>query len=212
MTLEQLKAAGLSDEQAKAVLKIHQDSINGNYVPKATFDAERDKVKTANDTIAERDKQITELGKFKGTAEELEKKVTDLEAENKTANEKYQADLLKSQNEAAMHLALTGKVVDADDVIPKLDVTKVVFKDGKIVSGFEEQLTELKKTKPHYFTEEKKPDDKGVPGWIFGKTPAEGSGEQKPGENKDADFGKQLASFKTTAESTAKKAEEIYFK
>ena len=85
MTLETLVKAGLTEEQAKAVLKLHKDAIDGNYVPKATFEAEREKLKTANETIADRDKQITELGKFKGTAEELQQKVNTLTQENSNA-------------------------------------------------------------------------------------------------------------------------------
>ena len=70
MTLEELTKAGFTEDQAKKILEMHQKSIDGNYIPKATFEAERQKVKDANAIIAERDKQITELGSFKGTAEE----------------------------------------------------------------------------------------------------------------------------------------------
>ena len=86
MTLEELTKAGFTEDQAKKILVMHQKSIDGNYIPKATFEAERQKVKDANATIAERDKQITELGSFKGTAEELQKKVDELTTANNTAN------------------------------------------------------------------------------------------------------------------------------
>ena len=212
MTKEQLIAAGLTEAQATAVLKIHQDSINGNYIPKATFEAERDKVKALDGQIKDRDKQITDLGAFKGTAEQLTTKVADLEKANKDAKEKFDADLAASNKSAALKFELTGKVIDVDDVIPKLDATKIVFKDGKIESGLTEQLDALKKTKPHYFPTGK-PDETTKPlGWLFGNTPPEGTegggDKNKPSEN----LGTQLAKAKVASDTIAAKAAETYFK
>jgi hypothetical protein len=190
---------------------MHKTAIDGNYVPKATFEAERETNKTLKGQVDERDKQITELGKFKGTAEELQTKVTALEAANKTAKEKFDADLLKAQTDAALRTELKGKVVDAEDVIPKLDMTKIVFKDGKIESGLNEQLETLKKAKPHYFVQEQ--SQQKPAGWLFGHTPPE-SGDQPGGSQKDeaSEFGKQLAQSKVSGETVAAKATEHYFK
>ena len=52
MTLEELTKAGFTEDQSKKILEMHQKSIDGNYIPKATFEAERQKVKDANATIA----------------------------------------------------------------------------------------------------------------------------------------------------------------
>ena len=41
MTLEELTKAGFTEDQAKKILEMHQKSIDGNYIPKATFEAER---------------------------------------------------------------------------------------------------------------------------------------------------------------------------
>ena len=79
MNKETLIAAGFTEEQATNIMKMHQQAIDGHYVPKATFDAERDKVKNLTTQVADRDKQITELGTFKGTAEQLQSKVAELE-------------------------------------------------------------------------------------------------------------------------------------
>ena len=45
MTKESLIAAGFTEEQATKIMGMHTEAIDGNYVPKATFDAERDKSK-----------------------------------------------------------------------------------------------------------------------------------------------------------------------
>lgn len=209
-TKEQLIAAGLTAEQADQVLKMHKDAIDGNYIPKATFEAERDKVKNLNTEVENRDKQIKELGTFKGTAEELQKKVTDLEGANKAAKDEYDAKLLKLTQESAVKAGIIESVVDVDDVMPKLDFGKIKFKDGKIESGLTEQLDELKKTKPHYFKQETKPGNPA--GWIFGKTPNDGKDTTPPADNKQALFGKQLAEAQLNGMGTSKKAQDYYFK
>lgn len=210
-TREQLIAAGLTEAQADAVIKLHKGAIDGNYIPKATFEAERDKVKSLNTEVENRDKQIKELGTFKGTAEQLQTKVTELETANKTAKDEFDTKLLKLTQESAIKAGITDKVVDVEDVLPKLDLTKIKFKDGKVESGLTEQLDELQKTKPHYFKTETKPNNPA--GWIFGKTPNEGKDTSGSGaESKEALFGKQLAESQLGGLGVAKKAQDYYFK
>lgn len=213
MTKESLLAAGLTEEQATAILALHMKAIDGNYVPKATFDAEREKTKTLTGVVADRDKQITELGAFKGTAEQLQTKVTELENLNKQAKETYEAELLKAQTEAAIRFDIAGAVIDPDDVLPRIDCSKVVFKDGKIESGLTEQLDELKKVKPHYFKQEKKEPEGLPPGWLFGKTPPEGGDPTSGGSKSEAEqFAELLAQSKLSSATVAQKAAETYFK
>ena len=213
MNRETLIAAGYTEEQAKQILELHQQSIDGNYVPKATFNAERESVKNLKAQVADRDKQITELGTFKGTAEQLQKRVSELEKQNKEAQEKFEADLLQAQKDAAIRLDISSRVIDADDVLPKLDQSKIVFKDGKIEAGLTEQLNELQKSKPHYFKQENKED--GLPkGWLFGKTPDESSHGDNGGTAKtEAEkFGEMLAASKMSGNNAAEKVAETYFK
>ena len=215
MTLQSLIAAGFTEEQAKNIMKMHQDSIDGNYIPRATFEAERDKSKNLAAQVQERETQIAELKTFKGTADQLQEKITTLETQNKEAKDKFEADLLQAQKDAAIKFSIFNSVIDPDDVIPKLDQSKIVFKDGKIVSGLTEQVDELKKSKPHYFkTEEKR--DEGVPkGWLFGKTPLDSSDDGKGGNGGELDaskFGEMLAASKVSSTAVTEKAAETYFK
>ena len=204
MTLEELTKAGFTEDQAKKILVMHQKSIDGNYIPKATFEAERQKVKDANATIAERDKQITELGSFKGTAEELQKKVDELTTANNTAK----AELTKMAQENSLKLAIADKVHNVEDILPKLDVTKITFKDGAVVAGLVEQMEALKKSNPYYFKE----DDAGrnLPGgWTpFGRKPEEGDGSSGSAEE---EFGKSLAKAVSSGNTFAEKADKTYF-
>lgn len=209
MKLEDLIAAGLTQEQAEKVLKMHKDAIDGNYVPKATFEAERAKTKTANETIAERDKQIEELGKFKGDNEQLTKKVEELTRQNEESAKKHKEEMEKKDQDVAIRAAIGDKVYCADDVIPLLDMTKIVFKDGKVVAGLVEQMDEIKKTRPHYY----KPESQNhLPnGWnMFNRTPDQSAQFDKP--DSDAEFGKMLAKQAQHSMEPQQKASQIYFK
>lgn len=214
MTLEDLIKEGFTEEQAKKILELHKNAINGNYVPKETFNAERDKVKTANDTIADRDKQIAELGKFKGTAEELQKKVDDLTAENSKNAQEYEAKLKEMEETTAIRAAVIDTVHNPDDVMSKLDRTKLTFKDGKVVAGLVEQMDAIKKVSPHYFKENKEDNNKGggwPGGWSpFGKSPEEGKGDK--GTDSAVEFGKSLAKAQSQGLASTQKAADIYFK
>lgn len=213
MKLEDLIKEGFTEDQAKKILEIHKKAIDGNFVPKATFDAERDKVKTANETIADRDKQIAELGKFKGTAEELQKKVDDLTADNTKKDQEYQAKLKDMEEITAIRAAIADQVHSADDIMPKLDRTKLTIKDGKVVAGLVEQMDAIKKASPHYFKETKGNDSKGgfPGGWQpFGKSPDESKGQG--GADSAAEFGKSLAKAQSQGIASTQKAADIYFK
>lgn len=214
MTLEALMKKGLTEEQAKLVMSLHQEAIDGNYVPKATFEAERTKVKDANATIADRDKQIVELGKFKGTAEELQKKVKTLTADNEKAKTEYENKLKEMETDNAIRSAIAGQVHNADDIMPRIDKTKLTITDGKVTAGLVEQMDAIKKTHAHYFKENKvdEGDNGGFPkGWrLFGQSPEEGN--NSGGTDSATEFGKNLAKAQSQGIASTQKAADIYFK
>lgn len=213
MKLEDLLKEGFTEDQARKILDIHKKSIDGNYVPKATFDAERDKVKAANDTIADRDKQIAELGKFKGSAEELQKKVDDLTADNTKKDQEYQAKLKDMEETTAIRASIAGQVHSPDDILPRLDRTKLTIKDGAVVAGLKEQMDAIKQTHPHYFKADPGNGGKGgfPGGWQpFGKSPDEGRGQG--GSDSAVEFGKSLAKAQSQGMASTQKAADIYFK
>lgn len=215
MNKESLIAAGFTEEQATKIMDMHQKSIDGSYVPKTTFEAEREKSKSLTTQLVDREKQIGELGTFKGTAEQLQTKVAELEKQNKEVKDKFDIELLQAQKDAAIRFNIASAVIDTDDVLPKLDHSKIVFKDGKIVSGLTEQLETMKQSKPHYFKTDKKEPDSIPQGWLFGKTPVEGGdeGNKSGGSKTEAEkFGEMLAGSKLSGTTAAEKAAETYFK
>lgn len=210
MNEEQLKALGLEADVITKVLKIHKDSIDGNYVPKATFEAERENVKTLKTQITERDTQITELTKFKGTNEELQKQLNEYKTKNEELKANSEKELAKVKKENLLKFELKDQVIDVDDVLPKLNMDNIVFENDTIKSGLKEQLDDLRKSKPHYFAQQE--DKNKNTGWKpFGNTPTE-SGNAPDKVAPDVDFAKQLAQAKNATVQASQKALETYFK
>lgn len=212
MKMEDLTNEGFTEDQAKKIVQMHKKAIDGNFVPKATFEAEREKLKNANDTIADRDKQIAELGKFKGNAEELQNKVDELTAQNKKNSEEYEKKLKDVEETTAIRAAVADHVYNPDDVLSKLDRTKMTIQEGKVVAGLVEQMDAIKKDSPHYFKQVKYDSKGGWPGgWNpFGKSPEESV--YQGGADSAAEFGKSLAKVHVQGMNSTQKAADIYFK
>jgi predicted RNase H-like nuclease (RuvC/YqgF family) len=195
MTKEKLIALGISEELVDKVINAYKEAIDGNYIPKSTFEAEREKVKDLTSQVSDRDKQIEELKKFEGDNEKLKKQIESIEADNKKQKEDYENKIVILEQDSILSAELTPLVNDISDILPKIDREKLIFKDGK-VSGLDEQVAEIKKVSPHYF----KTDDGGEggngggnPGWNpFGHNPKEGN-DPDGGKNTDKDFGATLA-------------------
>lgn len=209
MNINALQEKGFTEEQATTILNLHKEAISGNYIPKDTFDAEREKVKALNTQVEERDKQITELGAFKGTADELNAKVAKLEEANKEAVAKHEAEMARVSKETAVKLHIINSVHDPEDVISRLDMEMIKVDNNEVKTGLEEQLNKLKESKPHYFKETPTAETTKPAGWQpFGTPPAESA------QNKDQEassFGKALAQKQINSQA-ADAIQEQYFK
>ena len=178
-------------------------------VPKDTYNTMSEAKKQLENDIATRDKQIEDLKKV--DADGLKAEIEKLQGENKTAKEKYEADMKALALSNAIKLAVTGKVHDPDIVANLLDKSKVELnEDGTVKAGLEEQIKSLKESKAFLFVEEKKDDG----GFQFkGFKPAEGSDDKSKGGSegdKVGAFGKRLADFAKTNEGLDK-ARQSYF-
>lgn len=211
MNKEQFIALGLSEDLAEKAAAASADELKG-FVPKARFDEVNEAKKQAEKGITDRDKQIEELGKTAGLGEDLKKQIDTLQAENKTAKEKYEADLKELRLNTALKLSLSGQVHDPDIVAGLLDKTKIELnEDGSVKAGLEEQVKGLRESKAFLFV----PEDKGKgaePFQFRGVKPVEsGGGEGDGGGNdKSADFGKKVADFAKQNAATSD-AQKNYF-
>lgn len=104
MKKEDLLELGLTEEQAAKVVEKY-----GEMIPKARFDEINDRMKTAEATVKDRDKQIETLKKSAADNAELQQQISDLQAKNKADADKYAADIKERSRNNSVALALTGK-------------------------------------------------------------------------------------------------------
>jgi hypothetical protein len=155
-----LEAQGLSEIQIKAIVEGVETNYSG-YVPKHRFDEVNTAKKKAEDDLKERDKQMTELKNAVGDNEELKKQIEQLQADNKTAADKYAAELKDLRINAALKVAIAADVHDSDLVLGLLDKAKIELDDaGNIKAGLDDQIKALQTSKAFLFVE-KDPDGKG---------------------------------------------------
>lgn len=117
---EDFVALGISEELAAKAEQESKKELEA-YVPKTDLEAANTTKAQLEKDIRTRDKQLEELKKASGSNEELQKQITDLQAENKAAKEKYEADMKELKLTTAIKLAIGESAHDADLVAGLLD-------------------------------------------------------------------------------------------
>lgn len=146
---------------------------DGSWFPKEKFDEVNSAKKQAEADLKARDKQLEDLKKATGDAEELKQQIDTLQGENKAAADKYAADVKELQINTALKLALTADAHDPGLVAGLLDKSKIeINEDGTIKTGFDDQIKGLRESKAFLFVE--KQEGKGTT--FKGSKPPEGSG------------------------------------
>lgn len=176
MTKEQLLALGLSEEQADKIVEGY-----GKMVPKSRLDDKIAELKTATETIVERDNQLEELKPKAAGNEALQAEITKLQNENKTAAETHASELAETRRTFAIESALKdAKVHNVKATKALLDLDKITLNDDQALEGLAEQLEGLKQSDAYLF----------VPEGLKGSTPPAGA-PPKPQTLTRADFAKK---------------------
>ena len=150
-TEELLKELGISEEKYDSARKALNSFLDGAYVPKSRFNEVNEEKKTLTASLAERDKQLEGLKTAKGSVEELTAKIKSLQEENKKAMEEASVRFEKLRLSDAIKMEIMDTAQDVDIVAGLFDQSKIVLgKDGKL-TGLDEQLANLEKTKPFLF-------------------------------------------------------------
>ena len=146
-------------------------------IPKDQYNTLAESKKQLEKDIVERDKQLDKLKQIDAAG--LKAEIEKLQGENKTAKEKYDADLKDLTLTNAVKLAIAGKVHDESIVSGLVDKSKLIIgDDGKIV-GLDEQIASLKEGKAFLFKADDESLDqsggqKNKPGFRIGNPPPKG--------------------------------------
>lgn len=204
MNLQELLAAGFTEDQAKSILAMHKKAIDGNFVPKHRFDEVNGELKTVKEQVSERDTQIKNLKKFEGDSEALSKKLKEMEDANAAKDKEYKESLALEKKRNAIKLALledeAGKPHDADMVMGLFNIDQIILDEstGKISGGFKEQSENIRKEKSFLFAAKTDPaaGDPKPAGWKpAGTPPADGDKGGAP-TDPSISYGKSLAQMK----------------
>lgn len=166
MTKQEFIALGLTEEQATKAEEASKKELE-TYIPKSRFDEVNTAKKQAEADLRERDKQIEDIKKSAGDNEALTQQIATLQAENKAAKEKYEADMKDLKITNAIKLALNGKVYDEDIASGLFDKSKLILGDDGKITGLAEQLESIKTAKSFLFKEEKPAPQPQKPGFNF---------------------------------------------
>lgn len=198
MKKEQLTALGITEEQAEKIVKLHDDEINGAFIPKHRFDTINGEKKKLEEDLKSRDKQLEDLKKSEGDVETLKKQIETLQADNKRAAEEHKAEMEKLKMDGVIENALISAGAKNSKAIRAL-LNEGNFKlqpDGTVF-GLSEALASVQKSDPYLF-ESKQDQNAPAPQGMTGFQP----GSSGAGSDTQPDINKMTYSEYIKATST----------
>lgn len=209
---DKLIKLGLTDELAQKVVDNFGDVIDGIYVTKERFNEVNNELKSAKDTIKERDTQLEKLQNDNASNEDLKKQIADLKKANADAAKEAENKLNAERKSNAVKLELSGKVHNVSVAMSLLKMDDIVMtEDGKVKSGLNEQLKDLQKSDGYLFITDNgnngnNPNNTTV---VKGASPKNGDQGTPSTDTADVAFAKSLASKQN--ESIKASVENVYF-
>lgn len=209
---DKLIKLGLTDELAQKVVDNFRDVIDGIYVTKERFNEVNNELKSAKDTIKERDTQLEKLQNDNASNEDLKKQIADLKKANADAAKEAENKLNAERKSNAVKLELSGKVHNVSVAMSLLKMDDIVMtEDGKVKSGLNEQLKDLQKSDGYLFITDNgnngnNPNNTTV---VKGASPKNGDQGTPSTDTADVAFAKSLASKQN--ESIKASVENVYF-
>ena len=213
LTKEQLISAGIEEEIAEKIVsnvnKLFKEQLDNNYVSKESFNDVNTKKNELQTQLNNANTEIKKLKPFEEQVSILNNKLMKANTDLSALQTKYDNQAIVLQNENAVKNIVASVAIDPDDVLPKIDMSKIVFIDGKIESGLNEQIEALKTAKPHYFKQ-----DNNNSGHFFGISPNNSSNNNTLDNNvsKAVEFAKSIAQDAVAQKQVLQKANDVYFK
>ena len=197
MKTEDLKAQGLTEKQINFVMGENGKDLKTLQEENATLKTEKSQLENDKKVLEkeknEKEKAYNDLQKNTISKDEYDKKVKEIEDNAKKEHNNYVFDeLLKSALKDA-------KVIQTDNNINAvkgaLDLTKITTnKDNKSLIGIKEQLEDLKKSDPHFFTTN-----------VAGNPASEGG--TKEGDEGEISSGSNFAKMNNATEQNTEKSQ-----
>lgn len=195
MKTEELLEIGLTEEQATKVL-----AINGKDVEryKKSLESAKSDLATAQEQLAQRDKDIEELKKSAGDVDGIKQQLADLQAKYTTETEQYQKQIADRDYSDAVNRAIADKGVKFSSkaaekaFITDLTANRLTVKEG-VLDGFEAYLKAQQDSDPTAFQ-----SDKPAPTFVKHVGP----GGPPANESKGAMYAKQFNQMYATKTTT----------
>lgn len=190
-----LEALGLDKETVDKVLDENSKDIGRE---KQKLDQVKADLSTAQEQLAQRDKDIEELKKSAGDVDGIKQQLADLQAKYTTETEQYQKQIADRDYADAVNRAIADKGVKFSSkaaekaFIADLTANRLTIKEG-VLDGFDEYLKAQQSSDPTAFQSEKP-----APSIV---RPV-GPGGPPASENKGAMFAKQFNAMYTPQTTT----------
>ncbi len=178
MKKEDLIKLGLDEETATKIAEASAEELKG-FIPKARFDEVNTAKNEADKLAKEYQAEVQKLTKNAKTQEELTEQIASLKAEYEKKEQALQTQLKEQSTNAAVKLALTGKVHDVDIVSGLIDKSKLKIDNGNVTDGLDDQLKTLKESKSFLFVPDKQEPKSGPFGFKVGSNPPKGEPPKK---------------------------------
>lgn len=179
-----LEDLGLDKEAVDRIMTENGNDVNA---ARADYETVKQQLDASAQQITERDKQLEALKASSGDVEAMKAQIAALQADNMAAKEKYDADMKELKLTTAIKLAVGDSAQDADLVAGLFDKAKLILSEDGKVTGLDEQMKELKKSKAFLFKEEK------PAAVIKGGKPAEGKGTLPAEPKKEMTYSEMCA-------------------
>lgn len=136
--------SGLDAEKAKVIAGKITAELPMSFMPKDKFNEVNDQVKELKTQIADRDKQLKDLGdKAKGN-EDLTKQIQDLQAANKQTKDDYDTKIKNMTLDNAIKLKLKDSNAKYEDLLAtKIDRSKLEVSEDGSIKGLDDQIKGL---------------------------------------------------------------------
>ena len=145
------------------------------HVPKNVFNEKSTALKNAETQLAELNNQLEDVKKSAGASEELKRQIETLQAAQAEAKAQYEKELATTKRDYAIESALTAaRAKNTKAARALFDDSKLTLGEDGSLSGFKEQLDDIRKENGYLFDIETPTGQNRKP--VFGGCGGSGGG------------------------------------